>query len=83
MYFITRSLLLKALGWSLLNSLWQMAFLWLLYILITGKGNRFSARAKHNLALLLSITGSAWFLFTLVESIKTKTYFQLVLPQLF
>src|SRR5882724_7792268 len=70
MYFISRSLLLKALGWSLVNSLWQMAFLWLLYILLTGTGNRFSAKAKHNLALILSTTGSLWFVFTFTGSLE-------------
>jgi beta-lactamase regulating signal transducer with metallopeptidase domain len=75
MYFITRSLLLKVLGWSLINSLWQIAFLWLLYILITGTGNRFSARAKHNLALLFSAAGTTWFIFTLVGSIGNEDLF--------
>jgi len=75
MYFFSRSLLLKALGWSLINSLWQMAFLWLLYILITGPGNRFSAKAKHNLALLLITAGSGWFLLTLAESIGNNDLF--------
>ena len=63
MHFITQSVLLKALGWSLLNSLWQMAFLWLIYLVITGTGSRFSARVKHNMALLLSLVGTCWFLY--------------------
>lgn len=68
MYFISRSILLKALGWSLINSLWQMALLWVLYIVITGKDNRFSARAKHNLALICSAAGTFWFIATLAGS---------------
>jgi hypothetical protein len=34
MQVLTQFPLLKALGWALFNSLWQMAFLWLLYHLL-------------------------------------------------
>ena len=64
MHFITQSMLLKALGWSLLNSFWQMAILWLLYALITGMGKRFSAATRHGLALVFAGLGSIWFLST-------------------
>ncbi len=74
MPFITQSLLLKALGWSLLNSLWQMALLWLVYLLITGMGKRFSATAKHSLALLLSTAGLGWFLYTFFAGIVNKDF---------
>jgi beta-lactamase regulating signal transducer with metallopeptidase domain len=69
MHFINQSLLLKALGWSLVNSFWQMALLWLIYLLITGMHKRFTASAKHNLAFLLSAMGSVWFVYTLTANI--------------
>jgi len=63
MHFFSQSVLLRALGWSLVNSLWQMALLWLIYLILTGMGSRFSARAKHNIGLLLSTGGFLWFIF--------------------
>jgi hypothetical protein len=53
---------LAALGRTLLNSVWQMGALWLLYLLLTGNHKRFSAAARHNLALLLAASGCSWFL---------------------
>ncbi|MFI5156927.1 MAG: M56 family metallopeptidase, partial [Chitinophagales bacterium] len=70
MHFITQSIWLKALGWSLLNSFWQMALLWLLYQLITGMGKRFSAGTRHGLALSLSLAGSVGFLLTFLASLS-------------
>ena len=68
MPFITQSMLLKALGWSLLNSFWQMALLWLLYLILTGMGNRFSSGTRHGLSLLLLGAGSVWFLTSFLNS---------------
>ena len=59
--------LLTTLGWSLLDSIWQMAALWLAYSFLSSGNKRFSAAEKHNLALLFVLIGSSWFLFTLVE----------------
>src|ERR1017187_6557672 len=57
---------LIALGWSLLNSIWQMGFLGLAYLLMTRNHKRFSAAARHNLALLLGGLGFVWFIFSLI-----------------
>jgi beta-lactamase regulating signal transducer with metallopeptidase domain len=57
---------LAALGRTLLNSVWQMGALWLLYLLLTGNHKRFSAAARHNLALLLAASGCSWFLYSLL-----------------
>ena len=62
MHLVSHSVFLKTLGWSLLNSVWQMAALWLLYIVVTSAGKRFSANAKHGFAFLLLSAGSVWFL---------------------
>lgn len=66
MNLVNQSAFLKALGWSLLDSLWQMGALWLIYVLLTANGKRFNARQRHTLALLSLAGGSLWFLTTLV-----------------
>lgn len=70
MSLITQSALLKALGWSLVNSIWQMALLWLVYIILTGIGKRFTARMRHALALIFSTAGSLWFLATFIATLS-------------
>jgi Zn-dependent protease with chaperone function len=52
--------LLTALGWSLLNSIWQMALIWTAYSLLSAGNKRISAAGKHNLALLFVVIGSGW-----------------------
>ena len=53
MHLLTQSPLLKALGWALFNSLWQMAIAWLLYILLLSIFRQSAARIRHGLALVL------------------------------
>lgn len=60
---------LTALGWALLNSIWQMGILWLLYLLLTANNKRYSAAIRHNLAAILSVSGFAWFLYFLISSL--------------
>jgi Zn-dependent protease with chaperone function/ribosomal protein L29 len=52
--------LMTALGWSLLNSIWQMAALWILFYFLTAQNDRMSAAGKHNLALVFVVIGSGW-----------------------
>lgn len=70
---LSQSDLLQALGWAIVNSLWQMALLWILFpgILILFKIERSSH--KTLLASLFLLSGFAWFIITFV-SIFTKTY---------
>jgi beta-lactamase regulating signal transducer with metallopeptidase domain len=57
---------LQALGWAVINSLWQMAFLWIIFQLILSFGvHRSSARSR--LASLLLTAGFGWFVFTLIS----------------
>lgn len=56
--------LLQSLGWAVLNSLWQMALLWVVYQLITGIAKHARPAAKSLLASFLLISGFAWFLYT-------------------
>ncbi|MBC7904469.1 MAG: M56 family metallopeptidase, partial [Gemmatimonadaceae bacterium] len=62
MPLLAGSAFLKALGWALLNSVWQMGILWLAYKLLTGGYKKLSATARHSVSLGLLITGTVWFL---------------------
>jgi len=66
MNLLYQSAFLKALGWSLLDSLWQMALLWLVYMGLTMNGKKLLSRQRHAIALLSLAGGSLWFLITLV-----------------
>lgn len=65
MGLLAQSAFLKALGWALLHSLWQMGILWFLYSLVTANGKRFLARQRYNIALIFLFIGSVAFLSTL------------------
>jgi bla regulator protein blaR1 len=58
---------LQALGWAVLNSLWQLALLWVIYQVVMGvfKGARPSH--KSSLASGLLMTGFAWFVYTFIS----------------
>ncbi|MGB8194751.1 MAG: M56 family metallopeptidase [Chitinophagaceae bacterium] len=66
MALLSQSAFLKALGWALLNSIWQMAILWLVYLVLTASLKQLTAQLKHSLSILLLGMGSLWFAFTLV-----------------
>lgn len=57
---LTHFPLLKALGWALFNSLWQMAALWLLYCLLIALFHKTPSRTRHQLALLFLGIGTIW-----------------------
>ncbi len=65
---------MTALGWSLLDSIWQMAALWLAFVFITGGEKHFSAAEKHNLALLFVLISSSWFIYSFVEILTGYRY---------
>ena len=77
MNVLYQSAFLKALGWSLLDSFWQMGVLWLVYILLTGNRKKFNSTQKHTLALLSLAGGAFWFLISLISRfyhlVKTET----------
>jgi len=54
----------EALGWAVINSLWQMALLWIIFQLFIYLF-KFSARLRASLAAIFLISGFCWFLFTL------------------
>ncbi len=53
---------LNALGWSLIDSLWQMGTLWIIYTLITRSRGKSSASFRYLLGLGFFSIGSLWFL---------------------
>src|SRR5580704_3398596 len=64
MSVLTHSALLRALGWSLFNSLWQMSLLWATFHFLLLVFNRLSAKARHGLALFLLTAGAGWSVLT-------------------
>jgi beta-lactamase regulating signal transducer with metallopeptidase domain len=64
MQTLAQSGFLKALGWSLINSLWQMALLWLVYFIITLNSKKISAAVRHSIAAILLCAGVTWFIFS-------------------
>ena len=65
---LTQSTLLKALGWSLFNSLWQMSLLWAIYHLFVLTFREAGARARHGLAFVLLTAGAGWALVTFITT---------------
>ena len=66
MYLFGDSNFLQALGWAVLNSLWQMAFLWVIFQVVLSFGiNRSST--KSSLATFLLGVGFSWFIYTLIS----------------
>jgi len=55
---------LQSLGWAVLNSLWQLALLWVIYQFIIGFFRNVSSAVKSSMASSLLIGGFAWFLYT-------------------
>jgi hypothetical protein len=58
---------LTILGWSLLDSIWQMAVLWMAYYMLTAGNIRISSAGKHNLILVFVFIGAEWFIYYLVH----------------
>ncbi len=69
MIFPGQSVFLKALGWTLLNSLWQLGLLWLVYIFIVSAGRKFSPSVRHGLALIHLSGGLLWFVASLIAGV--------------
>lgn len=64
MQSLFQSAFLQALGYSIANSLWQMAFLWLVYVIVSAVLKP-SASRKYILATSLQCIGFVWFVVTL------------------
>ena len=62
----------QALGIALLNSLWQLAFLWVIFQFITVfiKHGRFTLKSALATSLLMS--GFGWFIITFINALNSK-----------
>lgn len=72
--------LLTILGWSLLDSVWQMALMWIGYNMLTTGKTRISPAGKHNLILLFAFIGMEWFVYTFLHSLNEPQ--KLFVPEL-
>ncbi|PZR26851.1 MAG: hypothetical protein DI535_12670 [Citrobacter freundii] len=79
---ISQSDFLQALGWAVMNSLWQMALLWIVYQLLTAVFHLQKSAQKATLASSLLFAGFTWFVFTflivLEKNPQASTYIKLV-----
>ena len=64
---------LQSLGWALINSLWQMALLWVVYQFITASFHKIKPAHKTSLATMLIFSGFAWFIYTFISSLVSET----------
>src|SRR4026208_1245485 len=64
---------LQSLGWSLINSLWQMALLWAVYQFIIVFFPRLKAAHKTSFAILLTFSGFAWFIYNFLSSLVSES----------
>ncbi|MES1222274.1 MAG: M56 family metallopeptidase, partial [Bacteroidota bacterium] len=63
----SHSAFLQSLGWAVLNSVWQMAFLWIIYNVSLSIPRNVRPAHKSAIAVTMLITGFAWFLFTFIS----------------
>jgi bla regulator protein blaR1 len=59
----SQSQFLQSLGWAIINSFWQIALLWCVYLLV-NQFTSLSAHKKYRLAISLLLTGFAWSVLT-------------------
>lgn len=64
---------LQALGWAVLNSLWQLALLWVIYQLLTAVFRSARPAAKSLLATTLLMLGFGWFIYTFFMVFGSET----------
>ena len=62
---LSQSAFLQALGWATLNSFWQMALLWCIF-LVANYFFKLSAQKKYYLAAISIIGGGSWFFGTFI-----------------
>lgn len=63
---------LQALGWAVINSLWQLALLWVIYQIITSIHKTARPSAKSLLAASFLMFGFAWFIYTFILALQTE-----------
>src|SRR6187397_1822021 len=76
MFAIGQSNFLQALGWAVINSLWQMAFLWVVCQFVSAVFKVKKPSQKGSLATGLLFSGFAWFVFTFLSNLVVKPGYQ-------
>lgn len=79
----SQSAFLQALGWAVLNSLWQLAAAWVLFQLLTGLGAVKKSSARSALATGLLLTAFACFIASFIQLLWTNGHRQPVIPLLY
>lgn len=67
MQLLNQSAFLQSLGRAIANSLWQMAALWLCYLLFIAVNKKASASLKNLAATFLLFAGTSWFLYGFIS----------------
>jgi beta-lactamase regulating signal transducer with metallopeptidase domain len=70
---------LQSLGWAVLNSLWQMALLWVIYHIITAIAKSARSSFRSSLAALFLITGFVMFIYTFFSFYSSQSTDQVLL----
>lgn len=61
---LSQSPMLQALGYAIAHSLWQMAMVWIVYVLLNSLF-KFKSENKYRIAVAAQVVGFAWFIGTL------------------
>jgi beta-lactamase regulating signal transducer with metallopeptidase domain len=67
----SQSHFLQALGWATLNSFWQMAFLWCLYLAVSHLF-RLGSLKKYQFSVLAIILGFTWFVVNFISFFRSS-----------
>ena len=73
MFQFSQSPFLQALGYTIVNSLWQFAFLWLIYLAVNCIAS-IPAHKKYAAAITLQLAGFVWFIVTFIFYYNKCTY---------
>jgi len=68
----SQSHFLQSLGWATLNSFWQMALLWCLYLAVNSLFKLPSHR-KYQLSVMAVASGFVWFVITFIYFFKSSS----------
>lgn len=68
----SQSHFLQSLGWATLNSFWQMALLWCVYV-AANSVFQLSSQKKYQLSVSAVMGGFVWFLFTFFSFYATRS----------
>ena len=71
---------LQSLGWAVLNSLWQLALLWVIYQTINGIFSSAKSSFKSSLASSLLAGGFAWFIYTFLSALTDNSNPAIISP---